>query len=159
MNSKLCKCNTNSCLVLESYHKYPKISLDEIQLLWYDSYYDGPLSGILRYKNQIFAFQNCDDFENYQDMVHRWIDGFDIDWARRFIIYEISHEEAEDELFWYGFFREYFGTHRDYFTTEKGKGSRVTDNALQMCKIYQELAAKKQVYNFHDLNIIGWFER
>jgi len=73
---------------------------DEAQMLWHSGYYDGPLSGIARYKGKIVWFDCVDE-----DYLFR---------TRQYNLHELSQKQIDDEIYRHNRWRKQGGRHCDY---------------------------------------------
>jgi hypothetical protein len=80
---------------------YEKPKEEEPQMLWHCGYYDGPLSGIARYKEQIVWFE-CD---NYEDELTR---------TRTYNLHALTQTQIDEEIYRHNRWRKQGGTHCDY---------------------------------------------
>ena len=70
---------------------YTKIE-DRVSMLWYDNYYDGPLTGVGVYKGNYVYFMNHD--HSHENLSNVWT----------YDLYELSEEEYQHELGWHNYF-------------------------------------------------------
>lgn len=84
----------------EERYKYPIIDKEKLSLLWSSLYYDGPLSGMLVYQNDLYWFDCFDIINDDRNDYH-------------FVIHELSKEEKRYELEAYYHFRRFYGKHND----------------------------------------------
>ncbi len=87
--------------------KDTKIEFNEIKILWESDYYDGPLSGILLYKNQKYYF-DLEDQNNTPGL----------GWYRKFCIYTLTPEQLKTEEEKQKCFIENVSSERDYTVQE-----------------------------------------
>ena len=69
-----------------------KKSDNEIEMLWYVDYYDGPLSGVALYEGKRVWFQNS--AWSHDNLFNVW----------QYKLYELSEDEFYDELNWHNRF-------------------------------------------------------
>lgn len=133
--------------------------IDERQLLimWHCSWYDGPLSGVIAYKDKPHWFDiliQDDDLRSYADENGvTWLA-----WYRRYLILELSEEQYQEELYWNNLFREKVGTYWDYDEA----GSRKKDGSFKPREMHFDFynaAKNRRPRDFTNNVIIGWFER
>ncbi len=88
-----------------SFDKYKnrvkELSSDDINILWFDDYYDGVLSGLLEYENQKFKFEIITDYT--QNI-----------YPRVFAVIQLTAEQILKEIYW-----------NKLFTTHVVDGSKV----------------------------------
>lgn len=81
----------------ESYNNLSFLPTNSYRILWDDDYCDGPLSGMLEYKDEKFYFFV-----------------YDSDFPRTYTVYKLSKEILEKEIYWHNLFKELVGDHCDY---------------------------------------------
>lgn len=103
----------------------------ELKMLWYDDYYDGPLSGLALYNNKKVWFNMKEN--RYDNIFH----------TRTFNIYELTKEQLEEEEYWHHRFRNEVGHHTDY--GDQYAAFKTVDNESIFHKFYKDIekAAKK----------------
>lgn len=125
---------------------------EEPQMLWHNGYWDGPLSGIARYKGKIVFF-DCIEEEDFSRM-------------RKFNLYEMSDEEIEDEIHRHNQWRRTGGRHCDYCDDFMDypdsllkKVKRKLETFYRWAKIYprKDYTKNKVVGTFADVQF--WKER
>jgi len=81
----------------------------KLQMLWYDSYWDGPMSGLATYNGEKVYFEMDEDrYENIFDV-------------RTHKVYKLSVEELKEIEYWHERFRKDVGKHTDYGDHEQFK--------------------------------------
>src|ERR1700722_1111121 len=80
---------------------HPQIPIAEIALLWFDNFWDGPLSGLCAYQGREFYYWCFAEAEEC-DITS---------WYRRFSVHELSPAQLDEEKKWHELFREKVGTH------------------------------------------------
>ena len=123
----------------------PKLRSTEIEIIWLNDYYDGPMSGILRFNEELFWFdatQFCDTWE-------------ESGWHRRFGIVRLSKKELSKEMEVHEDFERYVGLHNSFVHLKPPPKFEKNKQDL----FYE----KHQVYcngeHFEDNELIGWTER
>lgn len=92
----------------------------EATMLWYSDYWDGPLSGLAVYEDNLVWFHIIDwEHDNLFNM-------------RTFGLYELSDEEAAYELLWHQYFCQSVGYHCNYDTSGKNmeRGDDYTQESM-----------------------------
>ena len=117
------------------------------RLLWPLNYWDGPISGILEYQGRHYYFDRCDESD---------IEDETATWSRRYLVYELSKEEFNEEMQWHNLFREHVGTHTDY--DEHGRTNHAVRPQSEHHKYYEK-AKERTPRDYTQNKIIGWFER
>ncbi len=87
--------------------EFKKLRLGDLRLLWHNSFWDGPINGILIYQGRKCWFESIVDLEE------------DI---RQFVIIELTPEQLKEEEYWHKLFQEYVGMHTDYDENNKRTG-------------------------------------
>lgn len=142
---------------LEYYQQLPQIDEQDVRILWHCGYYDGPLDGILLYQEQVHWFQifyalRTDEIRSRTDKNGTtWLDHF-----VRYLVVELSDEQAKEEAYWHKLFQEEVGTHTDY-----NEAGHRTIGALKSQDIWHEFYEAYKTRKPHDLSnnrVVGWFE-
>jgi len=122
---------------------------DEPQMLWHSGYYDGPLSGVARYKGKIVWF----GVEDWGD------DSFDR--MRTYNLYELSDEEIEYEILVHNRWRNSGMTHTDYcddFTDPSVEPLKKTKGLLDAFYNWFKKQPKRDYSKHKVLGTFGWCE-
>lgn len=91
----------NHQYVMPLSYMYDKDDTPSITMLWYDNYYDGPLSGMAEFNDNRVWF-NCIEMEDNPFQM------------RRFALYKMSDDELAYEEKWHTLFNKLVGYHCDY---------------------------------------------
>lgn len=133
-----------------------QIDEHQLRIMWHCSWYDGPLSGVIAYKNKPYWFEiviQDDEFRTYTDE-----DGVEWrEWYRRYLLLELSEEQYQEELYWNSLLREKVGAYWDY----DEDGNRKRDGSFKPREMHSEFydAAKhRKPRDFTNNTIAGWFE-
>ena len=139
------------------YLKYPKIDKSEIQLLWHCNYWDGPITGLLKYQDKKYWFEMCKNYQHYLGLFNEEIEEIEeFEYFRCYTIHELTSEELIEEEKRHELFRTHVGTHTDYNENGTQTGSVNSDaNIQEFNDKYKNI--KPQIYNKN--TVIGWFER
>lgn len=122
------------------------IQFDDIQLLWHSDFYDGMLSGMLKYKRRYYWCQAIAENDNRDDNNPLWY--------RRFAVISLTQEQIKEERYWHKLFRKHVGTHTDYQNNKRvGKVHSIRD----MSKFYTPFASRQE-RDFSSNEVIGYFE-
>jgi hypothetical protein len=125
-------------IVNEIVARHPKIPAEDVQILWHDHFWDGPLSGVCLYG----------EAKHYYRCIEEADEG---PWYRRFALYALTPGQAADEEAWHELFREKVGTH-----WEPGGSLRPRELHHEFYDGYRE----RPDPNFEANNpVVGWFER
>ena len=76
-----------------------KINRQDVHLLWFGDFWDGPVNGLCLYNNEKCWFETCSEDE---------------DGGRRYVLLKLSAEQLADEEKWHELFRRNVGTHTDF---------------------------------------------
>ena len=134
-----------------------QIDENQLRIMWHCGWYDGPLNGVMAYKNKPHWFQiisRDDDTRTYTDENGvEWLELYE-----RHLLIVLSEAQYQEELYWNNLFREKVGTYWDY--NENGKRKR--DGSFkprEMHSEYYDAVKNRKPRDFTNNNIIGWFER
>jgi hypothetical protein len=121
-----------------------KVDFSETENIYTSNYWDGAISGIIKYQNRLFWFEMIQENED-------WKAG---DWHRRFAIVKLSIEQTEKEFQVHEDFQRYVGTHFD------GKPLK-SPPKLEEGKIdefYEKHGEYVKSKPFEDNEVIAWME-
>lgn len=121
-----------------------KVDFSETENIWVSDYWDGAISGMLEYQNELFWFEMTQENEE-------WKEG---EWYRRFAIIKLSNEQIEKEFEVHEDFQRYVGTHFD------GKQLKTPPNFEEgkMNEFYDKHSEYVNSRSFEDNEVIGWME-
>jgi len=122
-----------------------KIKSIDIQFVWTSGFFDGPISGMLEYKNELFWYEMTQ--EN-----HDWIEG---SWYRRYGIIKLTREQLNKELVVHEDFQKYVGTKWD----EKLLKSPPKFVKGQQKRFYDKHSEHTNSMPFEKNELIGWMEK
>jgi hypothetical protein len=128
---------------------YPCIDKKDVKLCYHNNYWDGPISGVLTYGGERYYFDQCDENENYDRTGDRW--------SRRYLIYELTKEQFEEEDYYHNLFRTCVGIHTEY--NDDGKRQIGAVNDREQWDVYYEEEAKRIPLDYKKNKIVGWFFR
>lgn len=128
-----------------------QIQRSEVEYLWHVGYWDGPLSGICIYNDEVCWFQNfSEDFEptNNPEMLDR---------IRKFKIYRLSQEQLKFEYDKHACFQQHVGTHCDY---DKNKERHVYGNVKPQSewKKFYEIYKPETKVDYSKNECLGWYQ-
>jgi len=132
--------------------------LDGVRLKWHIDYWDGPISGIAEFDNRLSYFSQCDSrvkIDPDSGEIARELPGR---WRRRFLLYELTEEELNEELHWHQLFQESVGTHTDYDESGNRNLDGVRDDPAKRDAFYKAYQQRPPT-DFSNNKIIGWFQR
>jgi len=118
---------------------------DEPQMLWHCNYYDGPLSGIARYKGNIVWF----DVGEYGD------DAFDS--MRTYKLYELTKKEIEWEILVHNRWRNEGYTHCDYCDDFMDPTVKPDPKVKGIIQTFYEWFKKQPKRDYSNNRVIGTF--
>jgi hypothetical protein len=121
----------------------PKLAPGEFALLWHSGFWDGPTSGMLRFRDTECAFEMISENENPEEK-----------WYRRFAVVSLSEAQLAREMEVHEEFRRHVGTHCDY--DEKQKEIRPQS---QHHLFYDKHLTYCQSSPFEECEVIAWFEQ
>lgn len=138
------------CQEFEKNHQ--KILDEEIIFLWYDDYYDGPLSGFLQYQNEFYWF----DAYDFND------EDIDKSWYQKFIILKLSQQEIECEIAYQKLSIKFFGRINMFaaYSNEKNNNILIIPedqiyHSKEMREYFWQFVAEDK--NYRNNEIVGWF--
>jgi hypothetical protein len=117
--------------------KLDKLESSDIRPLWVHDYYDRMLSGAVLLGGKIRWFELCSETDTH----------------RRYVIYDLTDAEAEEEERWHALFVEHVG---DHWTFKEEAGGTVKP-ASEHAKFYDVYATRRAV-DYSRNPILGWFE-
>lgn len=131
----------------EAFDGLPKLSKEEYTLLWHNGYWDGPLSGMLRYRDREYWFEMFAENEN---------ESSEEKWYRRYAVVALSDEQIAYEMEVHEEFRLHVGTHCDY--VEDSRNGKVQPQEHHHL-FYDKHLAYCQGAPFETCDVIAYFER
>ena len=137
----------------EAYDILPRLDPSDIRYLWFDDFYDGPLSGMLRYQGRPYWFENPEV---------RWAEQSgtvfgDYSAPRRFLVVELTAEQLADEEYWQGEFRRYVGGYGDFDEEGRPVGRRGLQPE-ERHHLFYEPYERRAPLDLSENTVIGWFE-
>jgi hypothetical protein len=104
----------SNCTPEEVFNKLPCIPEEDWKFLWEDDCWDGPVSGMLEYKDDMFYFMLHRDGD-YDEETDTWS-------PRTYTVHRLTPEILQLEIKWHKLFQELVGKHSDY---KEGKHEEV----------------------------------
>ena len=135
----------------QDYKTLPQIERSNMKVLWHNSYYDGPINGMMEYNSKKCYFEKCDDFLDHPEMVTLWENDELPPWYRRYVVYELTDDQIVEEDYWHNLFREFVGTHTDH---QPGGSMKPKSQHHHFYSRYKE----KKTLILSNEQKIGWFE-
>lgn len=123
----------------------PQVPSSSVRLLWHSDYYDGPLSGMCRYRGEDLWFRMFDENQRHGG------------WHRRFDLVRLTADELADERRWHDLFRRCVGHHCDY--DEKGRRAVGMVHPSAMHAEFYDAARNRASRDYKNNPIVGWFQR
>lgn len=120
------------------YTAYPRIPLEAVRLLWIVDYNDLTLSGMLVYQGKLRWYQIC-DYVREMD-------------THRYLVRELTDDEAADEEKWQPLFLEHVGDH--FAASGARHEAKPPSEAAKFYGPYGQRARS----DYSTRPIIGWFE-
>jgi hypothetical protein len=133
-------------LTAATYHRLPQLPATAITWLWFDDFWDGPLSGLVSYAQEHYWCQMI--AERTAGMPSS---GF----YRRFVLLMLSKQELAEEIYWHDLFRRVVGTHTD------GDGTSFSPAKLRPQEehhLFYDKYQQRETPNRTTNICIGWFE-
>src|ERR1700722_11892810 len=116
--------------------KIQPVPYSNIKILYANDYWDGPLEGLLLWNKQEYYFI-C-----YNDPTHEH------EVERRYVIIEMTEEQASEEKYYHQLFINHVGNHFEYNNLGKQNLTPVTKSKEEQQKFYSEYEkAKKYTIN------------
>ena len=131
----------------QAYKTHPVLNKSGMKLCWHNNYWDGPISGILEYNGGRYYFDQCDEWDG--------VDQSGDAWYRRFLLYELTKEQMDEELYFHDLFQKYVGTHTDY--NNDGKRQIGATKPRELWDNYYNEEKNRKKLDVKDNKIIGWF--
>lgn len=117
-----------------------KLNWNDIRLLWYGDFWDGPMNGLCIYNDRKCWFEMIEESPDSP-----------VDAPRRFIVVNLSAQELADEEHWHDLFRSQVGTHMDV-----GEPCpEVKPKALH--REFYEVYSQRRKPDYLDRPALGWF--
>jgi hypothetical protein len=110
-----------------------QISKDQLNVLWFDDWYDGMLSGILEHEGQKFRFEII---TNYTQNIY----------PRSYAIIQMTEEEFKEELYRGDLFKNHVADYKN----------RIYKPATEHHLYFDEVSKRKQL-DYEPSIIYGWF--
>lgn len=126
----------------EKRDQLPKVSRDDLRIVWQVDYWDGPRSGVMAYRDQMVWFEVFDEPD-------------EPDVFRRFLLIALTPEQLAEERYWNELFRKKVGTHWDY--DDSGNWVRGSLRPKETQGEFYEPYRKRAPQDFSENEIIGWF--
>lgn len=135
----------------ECVKQLPKLLKTQVGWLWISDFWDGPLSGMVKYNESwywCFCFCENDIEENEEENKSQNT------WFRRFLIVELTSEQIEDEKYWNDLFCEHVRTDTTSYEARKDKNIKPTNNH----KLFYEPYSKRVKPDYSKNKAVGWIE-
>ena len=127
---------------INDYDQVRKINRDEVRLLWYADFWDGPINGLCLYNDKKYWFELMADSE----------DELPDTTQRKFLVLELSRRQLTEEEHWHELFRRKVGTHCDFEEPNPEVKPKETQR-----EFYEEYG-KRSKPDYSNNVAIGWFE-
>ena len=121
-----------------------KIKFSETTNIWVSDYWDGAISGMLEYQNELYWFEMTQENAEWEER----------EWYRRFAIIKLSKDQLKKEFEVHEDFQRYVGTHYD------GKQLKTPPKFEEgkMDEFYNKHSAYVKSRPFENNEVIGWME-
>ena len=136
----------------DNYRDLPQIPFADVKLLWHDNFWDGPLSGLLLWRNERLWFQMQEEYEPPGG-----VEPVPWPWYRRFLVIRLTAGQLGEEEQWHELFRRCVGTHTDYRHDETTEPATVHPKE-QWAEFY-DAYNRRVPPNLSANEVVGWFER
>ena len=122
-----------------------KIAHLSTQYIWTADYWDGAISGMLEYQNELFWFEMTQENEHWKKD----------QWYRRYAIVKLSKAQIQKEIEVHEDFQRYVGTHYD------GKPLKTPPKleAGKMNEFYTKHSEYVRSRSFENNEVLGWMEQ
>lgn len=127
--------------MLKTYNKNV-LQLKGVKLVWLTDYYSGPLTGVAKYKDKLYAFEMIDEFDS---------DTKKQTWHRRYALIELTINQIENLKIRHSIYQKYIGFDFDILLQKKRYRPKNWDSYNKV------ISSVKEPY-LRNNNIIGWFE-
>lgn len=117
--------------------RFKQLDPSKVRFLWLHDYYDGPLSGALLYGGRLHWFEYCGETAS----------------ARRYVVFELTDAQIEDETRWQRLFEQHVGDHWTARDDRPGTVRPLEEHA----KFYGPYAEREPVDYSHN-PVVGWIE-
>lgn len=124
---------------------HPHVARSCVKLLWHSTFWDGPLSGLLVYQEEMCWYEMI--IENEDDS---------LSWYRRFAIIRLEASQLADELYWHELFRQHVGSHTDYGDDQRRTPATILPR--EGWNQFYDNYAKRLKPDYSTNLILGWFE-
>lgn len=124
----------------------PKINEKDLKFLWYNDWWDGPISGMLTYQNKKYWFDILSEDGSSPDVYYR-----------RYLIIELSEEQVKHKEYWHDLWVEGMGSN----SVPDENGIRHTDNLKPLHIRNAFTKYYKEIHTEIDLSeniVIGYYE-
>ena len=128
----------------EAFATLPKLSRDEVKPIAVHDFYDGPLSGLVRFHGEPAWYVLAEEEQE------PYTEG----WYRRYWLVRLSPEQAAQEMKWRDLFRTHVSTYGDAEVRESERGVRPHSEWSQ----YYEPYSQRAPLALDDNEVPGWFE-
>lgn len=89
--------------------------LKNVKIMWHIGYYDGPLSGVLFYNNEIHYFKMTEEYGLKPTDPEDEESDTDWGWYRKHAIYELSNDDKVRLVTTHALWQAHVGLHTDYW--------------------------------------------
>lgn len=126
--------------------------LENVKILTYNDYYDGPISGLCEYQNKWhwYIWNNYEKYVQYQDDANLNVDMHS---ERIYSGYELLNYQLVYELYWHAL----FSTNIKYYTAFD---KSLVNELFKLNEDFYEKQKREYIKMDYSQNkIIGWFEK
>jgi len=121
----------------------PEIHEEQIQILWANTWWDGPQDGLILYKNTEYYFENFSFTRK----------GTDTNNLCKYVIIKLNDEQLNIEKYWHERFILEIGPNYDFRINKIYTGSILIEKQRDFYLDFKE----KYTHDLDDNIVIGWF--
>ena len=124
----------------------PQIDRKDIKFIWYGNWWDGPIDGMLLYRNRKCWFDMFDKEESAT-----WDNP-----SQRYLVIELTAEQIETEEYWHNLFVENVGSHM--VPDENGVRHKDRVKPRETWHEFYEPYKNREQADFSNNLVLGFFE-
>lgn len=136
-----------------AYDVLPRLDPSDIRYRWLVDFYDGPVTGLIRYQGRSYWFENPE--ERWAERSGTMFRGYST--PRRFLVVELSQDQLAKEEYWQAEFRRYVGGYGDFDDAGQPVGRRGMQ-PVERHHLYFDRYEQRAPMDLSDNTVIGWFE-
>jgi len=125
----------------------PEISAGSVKWLWHSNYWDGPLNGMVKIKDNEYWVEYFDETTSHV-----------VEPLRKYAVFKLTPEQQESEEFWHELFRVCVGHHSTYDDNGRRYSFASSGTKFSMSFFYGRHRKDKKELDFSKAELIGWFK-